>query len=193
MTPAYSKERGLLDAVPRDAKAKLNQQMKVALDKVAFLPFGLMVDKWRWEVFSGKTTKDRYNQRWWELRQIYQGVTWPARRTEDDFDAGSKFHVVNSNPYAKYFLAGIYQFQFHRALCRAAGHGENLADCSIYGNAAAGKKLRAALRLGASKPWPEVMAALSGERHADSSAILEYFAPLRTWLAEQNKGKRCGW
>ena len=167
--------------------------MKMALDKIAFLPFGLVVDKWRWDVFSGKIPKEQYNKGWWDLRQKYQGVAPPVVRSESDFDAGAKYHVPASTPYMRYFLARIYQFQFHRALCKAAGFTGPLEKCSIYGNKAAGEKLKAMLSLGASKPWPEAMKVISGEDKADASALLEYFAPLRTWLKEQNKGQTCGW
>jgi peptidyl-dipeptidase A len=193
VTPDYLKSIGLLDAVPKNDKAKLNVQMKMALDKVAFLPFGLLIDKWRWDVFSGKTSRADYNKSWWELKQRYQGVGSPVARTENDFDPGAKFHIPGSTPYIRYFLARIYQFQFHRALCRAAGHKGSLETCSIFGNKEAGAKLRAMLSLGASKPWPEALAVLSGESRADASAMLEYFKPLEAFLNEQNKGETCGW
>lgn len=193
VTPSYLKNLGLLDAVPAGDKGRINFQMKMALDKVAFLPFGFMIDKWRWDVFSGKTPKAKYNEAWWALRTKYQGIASPVARTEADFDPGAKFHVPASTPYVRYFLARIYQFQFHRALCKAAGHTGSLDTCSIYGNKEAGKKLQAMLALGQSKPWPEALAVLSGEKKADASAMLEYFAPLRTYLKEQNKGEQCGW
>ena len=193
VTPQYLKNLGLLDQVPNNDKGRLNVQMKMALDKVAFLPFGLMIDKWRWDVFSGKTPKAKYNEAWWALRTKYQGIAAPVTRTEADFDPGAKYHVPASTPYVRYFLARIYQFQFHRALCKAAGHKGSLDTCSIHGNKAAGDKLRAMLALGQSKPWPEALAVLSGEKKADASAMLEYFAPLRAYLKEQNKGEQCGW
>mgnify|MGYP005853023097 CR=1 FL=1 len=193
VTPAYLKSLGLLDELPKGDKGRVNFQMKMALDKVAFLPFGLMIDKWRWDVFAGKTPRSKYNESWWALRTKYQGVAPPVARTEADFDPGAKYHIPASTPYIRYFLARIYQFQFHRALCKAAGHQGPLDACSIHGNKEAGAKLRAMLELGQSKPWPEALAVLSGETKADASAMLEYFAPLRTWLAEQNKGEQCGW
>ena len=193
VTPQYLKNLGLLDQVPNNDKGRLNVQMKMALDKVAFLPFGLLIDKWRWDVFSGKTPKAKYNEAWWALRTKYQGVASPVQRTEADFDPGAKYHVPASTPYVRYFLARIYQFQFHRALCKAAGHTGSLDTCSIHGNKEAGARLRAMLQLGQSKPWPEALATLSGEKKADASAMLEYFAPLRTYLKEQNKGEQCGW
>ncbi len=193
VTPGYLKNAKLLDKVPENEKGQINVLMKQALDKVAFLPFGLLIDKWRWDVFSGKTAKGDYNKAWWALREKYQGVVAPVARTEADFDPGAKYHVPGNTPYVRYFLARIYQFQFHRALCKAAGHTGPLATCSIYGNKAAGDKLKAMLSLGASKPWPEALAALSGEKQADASAMLDYFAPLAAWLKEQNKGEPCGW
>jgi peptidyl-dipeptidase A len=193
VTPEYLKSLGLLNEVPKNDKAKLNVQMKMALDKVAFLPFGLLIDKWRWDVFSGKTSRADYNKSWWDLKQRYQGVAPPVARTENDFDPGAKYHIPGSTPYIRYFLARIYQFQFHRALCRAAGHKGSLETCSIFGNKEAGAKLKAMLSMGASKPWPEALAVLSGESRADASAMLEYFAPLTAFLKEQNRGEKCGW
>ncbi len=193
VTPQYLKSLGLLDELPKGDKGRLNFLMKMALDKVAFLPFGLLIDKWRWDVFNGKTPKAKYNEAWWALRSKYQGVSAPTPRSEADFDPGAKYHIPASTPYIRYFLARIYQFQFHRALCKAAKYEGTLDSCSIYGNKEAGKKLRAMLELGQSKPWPEALAVLSGETKADAAAMLDYFAPLRSWLSEQNKGEQCGW
>jgi peptidyl-dipeptidase A len=167
--------------------------MKIALEKIAFLPFGYVVDKWRWDVFSGKVDAAHYNQAWWADRLQYQGEAPPAPRPDTGFDPGAKYHVASSTPYARYFLAAIYQFQFHRALCKAAGHQGPLDDCSIYGSKAAGDRLRSMLALGASKPWQDALAQLSGERDADATAILDYFAPLKGWLDGQVKGEACGW
>ncbi|EPX56392.1 Peptidyl-dipeptidase A precursor [Cystobacter fuscus DSM 2262] len=193
ITPSYLKQMGLLKDVPTGEKGLINLQMKDAMEKVAFLPFGLLVDQWRWEVFSGRVKPADYNASWWALREKYQGVRAPVERSEKDFDAGAKYHVPANVPYTRYFLARILQFQFHRALCQAAGHQGPLHECSIYGNKEAGKRLQAMLELGASKPWPEALAALTGQRDMDASAMLEYFTPLRRWLQEQNKGQQCGW
>jgi peptidyl-dipeptidase A len=197
VTPAYLKNIGLLDTVRTGAQAgvpaRINEQMKMALEKIAFLPFGLLIDKWRWEVFSGKVTPADYNRAWWQLKTQYQGVIAPAERGAADFDPGAKFHVASSTPYVRYFLARIYQFQFHKALCEAAGQTGPLDQCSIYENKAAGAKLMAMLGLGASKPWPDVLEAIGAGRNADAQPMLEYFAPLAHWLADQNKGQTCGW
>jgi peptidyl-dipeptidase A len=193
VTPQYLKSIGLLDKVPDNQKGELNFLFKMALHKVAFLPFGKLIDQWRWDVFSGKTPPSKYNEAWWDLRKKYQGVAPPVARSEADFDPGAKFHVPGNTPYMRYFLADIYQFQFHRALCKAAGHTGPLHTCSIFGSKEAGAKLKAMLAMGASKPWPEALAAVSGETRADASAILDYFEPVRKWLAEQNKGQTCGW
>ncbi|ACG73082.1 Peptidyl-dipeptidase A [Anaeromyxobacter sp. K] len=193
ITPGYLKQVGLIQTVPKDEKGVVNVQMKRALEKVAFLPFGKLIDQWRWDVFSGKTPASRYNAAWWELRRKYQGVDAPVSRTEADFDPGAKYHVPANVPYTRYFLAHVYQFQFHKALCEAAGWKGPLHECSIYGSKAAGKKLDAMLAMGASKPWPEAYAALTGSRQADASAMLEYFAPLRAWLRKQIAGQSCGW
>jgi peptidyl-dipeptidase A len=198
VTPDYLASIGLSSGVaaaraPPSDRSRINTQLKMALDKVAFLPFGLLIDKWRWEVFSGRVHPDGYNAAWWNLRNKIQGVSAPVARTERDFDPGAKFHVASSTPYLRYFLARIYQFQFHRALCQAAGYSGPLDQCSIHDNKAAGAKLIAMLSLGASRPWPDAMEALGAGRTADAGAMLEYFAPLERWLAAENQGKSCGW
>lgn len=193
VTPTYLKGLGLIDKVPNDPKGEINVLMKMATQKVAFLPFGKLVDQWRWDVFAGKTKPAQYNAAWWALREKYQGVSAPAPRTEEDFDPGAKYHVPSNTSYTRYFLAHIYQFQFHKALCAAAGHKGPLHTCSIANSKAAGDKLRAVLEMGASQPWPEAMKALTGQDKADATAILDYFAPLMKWLQEQNKAEQCGW
>ena len=186
VTPPYLKQLQLIDKVP-DPSADIGFLLNRALDKVAFLPFGYLVDQWRWKVFSGEVKPEDYNKAWWELREKYQGVAPPVPRTEQDFDAGAKYHVPANTPYARYFLAAILQFQFHRALCREAGFTGPLYQCSVYGNKKAGEKLKAMLELGLSKPWPDALKAMTGEDKMDATAIIDYFAPLKAWLDEQNK------
>jgi peptidyl-dipeptidase A len=186
VTPQYLKQLGLIDKVP-DQSADIGFLLNRALDKVAFLPFGYLVDQWRWKVFSGEVGPNDYNKAWWELREKYQGITAPVPRSEQDFDPGAKYHVPANTPYARYFLAAILQFQFHRALCREAGFNGPLYQCSIYGNKKAGEKLKAMLAMGLSKPWPEALKAMTGEDKMDATAIIDYFAPLKQWLDEQNK------
>ncbi len=193
ITPGYLKKLGLIDQVPKDDKGLINLQMKDALDKIAFLPFGRLIDQWRWDVFSGKTQPNDYNRHFWELREKYQGIKAPVLRSELDFDPGAKYHIPANVPYMRYFLARILQFQFHRALCKAAGHKGPLYTCSIYGNREAGAKLKAMLALGASKPWRDALFTMTGERQMDATAILDYFAPLQKWLKEQNRNLSCGW
>ena len=193
MTPSYLKAKGLIPAVVKSPEATLNGQMKLALEKIAFLPFGKMIDEWRWKVFSGEIAPEDYNKGWWDLRAEYQGIAPPVSRSEDDFDAGAKYHIPGNTPYTRYFLSFIMQFQFHKALCEKAGHDGPLHECSIYENKAAGKALGDMLALGVSKPWPEAMQALTGQQQMDGSAIIDYFAPLNAYLKEQNAGKQCGW
>jgi len=194
VTPEYLKKIGLIDVVP-PASGDIDYLLQQALEKVAFLPFGLLVDKWRWEVFSGQVKPEEYNKAWWELRRKYQGIVPPVQRTEADFDPGAKYHVPGNVPYARYFLARILQYQFQRALCREAGSTGPLHRCSIYGNKNAGEKLNKMLALGASKPWPEALETLTGEKQMDATALADYFAPLKTWLDEQNKANHypVGW
>ncbi len=192
VTPEYLMKIGLIEKQPPVA-ADIALLLREALNKVAFLPFGLVIDKWRWEVFAGQVGPEEYNQRWWSLRQEYQGIAPPAARGAEEFDAGAKYHVAANVPYARYFLARILQFQFHRALCRVAGLEGPLHRCSVYGNKAAGEQLHGMLALGQSRPWPDALEMISGERHMDATALLDYFAPLQSWLDEQNEGHEVGW
>lgn len=192
VTPAYLKTIGLIDKEP-DASGDIGLLLGRALDKVAFIPFGLLIDQWRWKVFSGEVTPANYNATWWELKRKYQGVAPPVARTEAEFDPGAKYHVPANVPYTRYFLAHILQFQFHRALCREAGQTGPLHRCSIYGNKKAGERLQRMLEMGQSRPWPEALEALTGEKQVDATAVIDYFAPLKKWLDEQNAGQPSGW
>jgi peptidyl-dipeptidase A len=194
MTDDYLASVGLL---PKSAKsgreAVINRQMKVASEKIAFLPFGKLVDQWRWGVFSGAIPPDRYNEAWWDLRRKYQGVEAPVERTEADFDPGAKYHIPGNTPYTRYFLSFVLQFQFHRALCEAAGFEGPLHECSIFGSTEAGRGFREMLALGRSRPWQDALEKLTGTRQMDATAIIEYFQPLMGWLEEQNSGRECSW
>ena len=194
VTPQYLVQIGLLDQskVP-DASKDTGLLLRQAMDKVAFLPFGLLVDKWRWGVFDGSTTPAEYNQDWVGLKQQYQGIVPPVPRSEADFDPGAKFHIPGNTPYARYFLARILQFQFYKAACDMAGWTGPLHRCSFYGNKAVGQRLNAMLSVGASRPWPDALEAFTGTREMSARPMLEYFAPLQTWLQQQNAGKQCGW
>ena len=193
MTPEYLESIGLVDAQAQSEEALINAQMRMALAKVAFLPFGLMIDKWRWGVFDGTIAPGEYNQAWWDLKAKYQGVAPVSARGEDFFDPGAKYHIPGNTPYLRYFLSHVLQFQMYKALCDAAGHDGPLYECSFYGNAEAGRKFRTMLAAGASQPWQQTLKALTGGEQMDASAVLEYFAPLQQWLAEQNEGQTCGW
>jgi peptidyl-dipeptidase A len=192
ITPEYLHKVGLLENVPQ-ASNDIPELLKQALDRVAFLPFGLMIDQWRWKVFSGEIAPADYNKAWWELRLKYQGVAPPVARSEADFDPGAKYHVAANVPYTRYFLAHILEFQFYRALCRESGYKGPLNRCTFYGSKEAGAKFNKMLAMGQSKPWPDALEVLTGERQTDAGALLEYFAPLKQWLDEQNKGKKIGW
>jgi len=192
LTPTYLKQIGLLETVP-GAEEDIPFLLKTAMDKIAFLPFGLLVDKWRWEVFSGEVKPEGYNDAWWALVKQYQGLVPPSARPAEAFDPGAKYHVPGNTPYMRYFLARIYQFQFHRAACQQAGVTGPLHRCSIYGDQKVGKKFNVMLEIGQSKPWPDALEAFTGQRQTDASAMTEYFKPLDTWLTEQNRGETCGW
>ena len=193
MTPEYLAEVGLVGSVERNEKAIINRQMQMALDKIAFLPFGKLIDEWRWGVFSGAITPENYNEAWWEMRTRYQGIAPPNERSEADFDPGAKYHVPGNVSYTRYFLARILQFQFQRSLCEIAGHEGDLASCSIYGSKEAGKRFLDMMASGQSEPWQDALEKLTGTREMDATAIIDYFQPLMGYLKEQNAGRSCGW
>jgi len=193
MTPGYLAEVGLVKDAEDDPQAVINRQMQMALDGIAFLPFGKLIDEWRWGVFSGEITPENYNQAWWDLREKYQGIAPAVERTEADFDPGAKYHIPGNVSYTRYFLARILQFQFHRSLCQTAGHEGDLHACSIYNSKEAGEKFYAMLEAGASQPWQDTLELMTGTREMDATAIIDYFAPLMAYLKEQNEGRSCGW
>ncbi|WEK47275.1 MAG: M2 family metallopeptidase [Candidatus Andeanibacterium colombiense] len=194
ITPDYLVQIGLLDRkdVP-SADKDIGLLLRQALDKVAFLPFGLLVDKWRWGVFDGSITPEHYNDAWVKLKRDYQGIVPPVERPANAFDPGAKFHIPGNTPYMRYFLARILQFQFYEAACKQAGWKGPLHRCSFYGNEEVGKNLNAMLAMGASKPWPDALQAFTGTREISGKAMADYFAPLKKWLDQQNKGKPAGW
>jgi peptidyl-dipeptidase A len=192
VTPEYLVRIGLLDKAP-DPSRDIGLLMSRALEKISFLPFGLLIDQWRWKVFAGEVKPEAYNKAWWDLRLKYQGVAPPSARDEQFFDPGAKYHVPDNTPYTRYFLAEILQFQFHRALSKTAGCTDPLHRCSIYESKEAGRRLNAMLSMGQSRPWQEALETLTGSKQMDASAIIDYFAPLKEWLDQQTKGQPIGW
>jgi peptidyl-dipeptidase A len=193
MTPDYLKSIGMVEAQQQSDEALINAQMRMALAKVSFMPFGLMIDRWRWGVFDGSIKPADYNKAWWELKAKYQGVAPVGARSEEFFDPGAKYHVPGNTPYTRYFLSHVLQFQFYKGLCDASGYQGPLYNCSFYGNKVAGQKFWAMLEKGASQPWQGTLKELTGTEKMDASAVLEYFAPLQAWLKQQNEGQTCGW
>ena len=193
MTPDYLAEVGLVGSTEESEKAIINRQMQMALDKIAFLPFGKLIDEWRWGVFSGAIAPEDYNSGWWNLRTKYQGIAPPVSRSEADFDPGAKYHIPSNVSYTRYFLAYILQFQFQRSLCEIAGHEGDLASCSVFGSEEAGDRFYAMMASGKSEPWQDALEKLTGTREMDATAIIDYFAPLMSYLKEQNEERSCGW
>ncbi|GFR94014.1 angiotensin-converting enzyme [Elysia marginata] len=192
-TPKHLKAIGLLNDVnEQDKDTDINFLMLMALDKIAFLPFGYLIDRWRWSVFRSSTSPEKYNENWWDLRCRLQGISPAVTRHSDDFDPAAKYHIVADVPYIRYFVSFVIQFQFYKAACDAAGNTEPLYKCDFYNNKVAGEKLRSMLQLGSSKPWPEAMEKITGQRRMDAGPLLEYFEPLMDYLKKQN-GDDYGW
>ncbi|CAB4030936.1 Angiotensin-converting enzyme, partial [Paramuricea clavata] len=194
-TPTHLERLGLLKDYKSDNETDINVLMNVALRKIAFLPFGYLIDQWRWNVFNGNIKETEYNSKWWELRSKYQGIKPPVPRSENDFDPGAKFHIPADVPYIRYFISYILQFQFHKAVCEAAQFKGPLFKCSVYNSTAAGKKIAAMLKLGKSKPWPFALEKMTGSKEMSATPIKEYFQPLQEWLVKERCSKRykIGW
>ena len=194
VTPEYLVQIGLLDRskVP-SADKDTGLLLRQAMDKVAFMPFSYLVDKWRWGVFDGSITPANYNQAWVDLKRKYQGIVPPVPRSEADFDPGAKFHIPGNTSYERYFIARVLQFQFYKAACDMSGWKGPLHRCSFYGNKEVGRRLNQMLAMGASRPWPDALEAFTGTREISGKPMLEYFAPLQAWLEQQNRGRQCGW
>jgi peptidyl-dipeptidase A len=194
ITPEYLAQIGLLqrNRIP-PASADTSLLMEQALSKIAFLPFALTMDQWRWQVFDGRTTPAEYNDDWWALRLRNQGIAPPASRPADAFDPGAKYHIPNNVPYLRYFLSYVLQFQFYEAACRQAGWEGPLHRCTVYGNREVGERFNAMLEMGQSRPWPDALEAFTGTRQMDGGSMVRYFTPLMTYLQEQNRGQECGW
>lgn len=194
ITPDYLVKIGLLDEADKPSEAAdLDLLMRTAMDKIAFLPFGIMMDQWRWRVFSGEYSPAEYNSGWWDLRKEYQGLRPPNNRPADAFDPGAKYHIPGNTPYMRYFLSYILQFQFHKAACDIAGFQGPIHQCSIYGNKEVGRRFNAMMEMGSSKPWQDALEAFTGTRDMDGSAIIEYFRPVMDYLEKENKDRSCGW
>ncbi len=194
MTPEYLVQIGLLDRARVPSAAKdTGLLLRQAMDKVAFLPFGLLIDRWRWQVFSGEVKPAQYQQAWTDMRLRYQGIVPPVERGADAFDPGAKYHIPAVVPYTRYFLARVLQFQFYEAACKQAGWKGPLHRCSFYGNKRVGERLNAMLAMGASRPWPDALQAFTGSREISGKPMIRYFAPLTRWLQGQNRGRVCGW
>ncbi|KAJ8264684.1 hypothetical protein GJAV_G00152490 [Gymnothorax javanicus] len=192
-TPEHLQKIGLLEQLTSDNESDINYLLKMALEKIAFLPFGYLIDQWRWGVFNGNTPPERYNADWWYLRTKYQGICSPIKRTEEQFDAGAKYHVPGNTPYIRYFVSFILQFQFHEKLCEAAKHTGPLHRCDIYQSREAGAILEKVLQAGSSKPWPEILMDALGTDKMDARPLMKYFKPIIDWLQEQNKLETLGW
>lgn len=195
ITPDYLNQIGFIDEnqAMQAKEDEIGLLMKQALEGVVVVPWALMLDKWRADIFKGETSFDELNDSWWKLRNSYQGIAPPSKRKTDSFDPGAKYHIPANTPYTRYYLARIMQYQFHEALCQSAGFEGPLHECSIYGNKEAGNKIISTMALGKSVPWQEAFKEITGTEKLSGESIMNYYKPLKKWLDEQNKERLCGW
>ena len=195
ITPDYLTQIGFISEEEANIAKEdpIGLLMKQALEGVVVVPWALMLDKWRSGVFNGEIKEEELNSSWWKLRKQYQGISTNEQRSEEYFDPGAKYHIPGNTPYTRYYLARIMQYQFHEALCNEAKFDGPLHECSIYGNKDAGEKIISTMAMGQSAPWQDAFENLTGSRQLSGNSILNYYAPLKDWLDEQNKERTCGW
>ena len=195
ITPDYLKKIGFIN----DDEANLAKNdsigllMKQALEGVVVIPWALMLDKWRAGVFTGDIAENELNKAWWDMRESYQGIAPPDKRSEDYFDPGAKYHIPGNTPYTRYYLARIMQYQFHESLCNDMGFSGPLHECSIYGDKLAGEKIISTMAMGQSAPWQDAFEKLTGSRNISGDSVMNYYKPLKEWLDIQNNDRSCGW
>jgi hypothetical protein len=164
--------------------------MQMSLDKVAFLPFGYMIDNYRWKIFDGSIPEDELTLRWIEMRANYQGIVPPVKRNERDFDPGAKYHVPASTPYIRYFVSYILQFQLHQTFCELAGQSV-VYNCDIAPRPSnptpAAKELQKLLAAGGSRNWQDLLQEVTNSSKLEAGPIIAYFQPLIEYFDEQQK------
>ena len=195
ITPDYLVDIGFIseDDAEEAKQDPIGLLMKQALDGVVIVPWALMLDKWRSGVFDGEIDESNLNSSWWSLREEYQGINTSYERSENYFDPGAKYHIPGNTPYTRYYLASIMQYQFHEALCNLIDYDGYLHECSIYGNKEAGDRIITTMAMGQSLPWQDAFENLTGSRQLSGKSIMNYYAPLKEWLDEENKNRTCGW
>ena len=195
ITPDYLVDIGFIseDDAEEAKQDPIGLLMKQALDGVVIVPWALMLDKWRSGVFDGEIDESNLNSSWWSLREEYQGINTSYERSENYFDPGAKYHIPGNTPYTRYYLASIMQYQFHEALCNLINYDGYLHECSIYGNKEAGDRIISTMAMGQSLPWQDAFENLTGSRQLSGKSIMNYYAPLKEWLDEENKNRTCGW
>ena len=195
ITPDYLVDIGFIseDDAEEAKQDPIGLLMKQALDGVVIVPWALMLDKWRSGVFDGEIDESNLNSSWWSLREEYQGINTSYERSENYFDPGAKYHIPGNTPYTRYYLASIMQYQFHEALCNLIDYDGYLHECSIYGNKEAGDRIISTMAMGQSLPWQDAFENLTGSRQLSGKSIMNYYAPLKEWLDEENKNRTCGW
>ena len=164
--------------------------LKEALNYAVFIPWctGTMFH-FEKELYYDNLPSTKWNQRWWELAQRYQGIAPPTPRGEEYCDAATKTHI-NDDPagYYDYALSFVLLFQLHDHIAREILH-EDPRDTNYFGRKDVGTFLKSILEPGASVDWKELLLAKTGSP-LSAKPMVRYFEPLMGWLKEQNKGRK---
>ena len=66
--PTHLQKLGLIQTSIDDVPLDINYLFSLAMDKLPFLPFAYVMDKWRWDVFKRVVSKEQFNCHWHSLR-----------------------------------------------------------------------------------------------------------------------------
>ncbi|VDK44288.1 unnamed protein product [Anisakis simplex] len=164
--------------------AQVNMLYLEALEQFVKLPYDLVVDVWRFNIFDGKTTKETWNDDWWKLREHYQGLKGPSHQATD-FDAiVSPAISQKHSPAIRHFVSYIMQFQFMKALCNNKTTNLN-EGCRLQKSAVA--NVKRVMMAGSSINWMDALKMITGSEQLDAKPLLEYYEPLISWLGNANE------
>jgi peptidyl-dipeptidase A len=180
-----------LDLIGPDVEIDKNQSLLTeAMNYVVFIPWsaGVMTE-FEYELYTNNLPKEKFNEKWWELKKKYQGIVPPAERGEEYCDATSKTHINNdAAQYYDYALSTVIFFQLHNHIAKNILH-EDARATNYFGRREVGDFLKSILTPGASVDWRKLMRDALGEE-ISAQAMLEYFEPLMDYLKKENEGRK---
>jgi peptidyl-dipeptidase A len=188
----YLKSLGILPAGFKvDENAFLLNNALVPGVPFIFWASGVMAH-WEADVYAKGLPADQWNARWWQYVRDFQGVEPPAARGEEWCDAATKTHI-NDTPcyYYSYAIAQVFKYQLNDYIAKKILK-QPPQSCNYANNKEVGDFFRKIMEKGKTEDWRKVIKEATGEE-LSTRAMVEFYAPLMTWLQEQNKGRPIGW